>query len=86
VGKHAAQERRSGLKGVAWAVGAVAERAFESVAELPAAELVAESIVAELIAEWASELVVELAAVEVFPAGEFAGEAVEAAAGGWPCV
>ena len=77
VGKHAAQERRSGLKGAEWAVAPVAERAFESVAELPAAEL---------IAEWTSELVAGLAAVEVFPAGEFVGGAGEAAAGVWPCV
>jgi hypothetical protein len=91
VGKHAAQEGHSGLKGAEWAVGPVAERVFESVAGLPGAELlaaglVAESIVAELIAEWVSELVVGLPAVEVFPAGGFVGGAVEAAAGVWPCV
>lgn len=86
VGKHAAQERRSGLKGVKWAVGPVAERASESVAELPAAVLVAESIAAELIAEGASELVVGLAVVEAFPVGGFAGAAAEAAAGVWASV
>lgn len=86
VGKHDAQERRSGLKGAKWAVGPVAERASESVVELPAAEplaagLVAGSIAAGLIAEWASELVAGLAAAEAFPAGGFAGAVVEAAAG-----
>jgi hypothetical protein len=50
VEKHAAQERRSELKGAEWAVGPVAERAFEWIAELAAAELLAAGLVAGSIA------------------------------------